>query len=87
MLQFEREQSVPLGYMLTAKKGVMESPDAITTGTFIHVLRHPPTGRKTWLSKLDKLAGSASEHSHQFYVVEMIELLDTRYAYISIYLP
>jgi hypothetical protein len=70
--------------MLTAKKGVMESPDAITTGTFIYLLRHPPVGRKTWLSKLDKLAGTATGMGRQFYVVEMIELIDPRYVYSAI---
>jgi hypothetical protein len=69
--------------MLTAKKGVMESPDATTTGTFMHILRHGPSERKTWLNKLDKLAGTATGMGRQFYVVEMTELLDTRYVELS----
>lgn len=76
--KFEEQSTFPVGYMLTAKKPIMESPDAVTTGTFIYRLHHPPSpGITTWVDKLDDLARTSGMGRH-FYVVEMIELIDTR---------
>jgi hypothetical protein len=60
----------------SAKTGVIEFTDKESIMYFQEVLRQPPHF-KAWLLRLDELAAKAAKVEKTFFVVEILETVDT----------